>query len=213
MKKILSLLLMLFMSVGMWAANEQQTVELAYTGTTTTNMTGENDAAIVGLDASEWSVIGNKGGSDYFPGLNKNGDIRLYWTATETNTIVVSSLTYATINEITFEFTGDNYSNVYVEVDGERVEPNDMGAYEINSSSFTIGNNNTTNVQVRIKKITITYTPDTQTSIETIDNSVKKVTYYDVQGIESSKPFDGLNIVVTEYENGTKKINKRIYKF
>lgn len=54
---------------------------------------------------------------------------------------------------------------------------------------------------------------ETITSIETIDNSVKKVIYYNMQGIESSKPFDGLNIVVTEYENGTKKTNKQIYNF
>lgn len=51
----------------------------------------------------------------------------------------------------------------------------------------------------------------TVTSIETTNNVVKKVTYYNMQGIESSKPFDGLNIIVTEYENGTKKINKQIY--
>ena len=51
------------------------------------------------------------------------------------------------------------------------------------------------------------------TSIETIDSGVKKVIYYNTQGIQSSKPFDGLNIVVTEYENGTKKTNKQIYKF
>lgn len=54
---------------------------------------------------------------------------------------------------------------------------------------------------------------ETITSIETIDNGVKKVVYYNMQGIESSEPFDGLNIVVTEYENGTKKTNKQIYKF
>ena len=54
---------------------------------------------------------------------------------------------------------------------------------------------------------------ETINSIETIDNGVKKVVYYNVQGIESSEPFDGLNIVVTEYENGTKKTNKQIYKF
>lgn len=46
--------------------------------------------------------------------------------------------------------------------------------------------------------------------IETIDNNVKKVTYYNIQGIESVKPFNGLNVVVTEFENGTKKINKVI---
>lgn len=50
-------------------------------------------------------------------------------------------------------------------------------------------------------------------NIDIIESSIKKVAYYNMQGIESSKPFDGLNIVVTEYENGTKKTNKQIYKF
>ena len=49
--------------------------------------------------------------------------------------------------------------------------------------------------------------------IENIDNNVKKVTYYNIQGIESVKPFNGLNVVVTEFKDGTKKVNKRVYKF
>lgn len=51
---------------------------------------------------------------------------------------------------------------------------------------------------------------ETITSTETLDNSVKKITYYNVQGVESSEPFDGVNIVTIEYDNGTKKINKVI---
>jgi len=50
-------------------------------------------------------------------------------------------------------------------------------------------------------------------NIDVVDNSIKKVTYINTQGIQSSKPFDGLNIVVTEFENGTKNISKQIYKF
>jgi len=48
------------------------------------------------------------------------------------------------------------------------------------------------------------------TSIEALDKDIKKVTYYNIQGIESSKPFDGVNIVTIEYDNGIKKINKII---
>ena len=50
----------------------------------------------------------------------------------------------------------------------------------------------------------------TITFIETINSNVKKITYYNMQGIESATPFNGCNIVVTEFENGTKKINKII---
>jgi len=211
MKKLLSLLLLLFVSMSLYANAE--TVVLAYTGTTTTNMTGENDAAIVGLDATEWSVIGNLAGNDLYPGLNKAGEVRLYWNENGVSTIDVASLNNATINNITFEFSSANYSNVYVEVNGNIVEPNDEGEYAINASAFTIGNNNTTNVQVRIKSITINYTPYTPpTGITNVESSVKKVQYYNMQGVQSSEPFDGVNIVTIEYDNGTKKINKVIKK-
>ena len=73
-----------------------------------------------------------------------------------------------------------------------------LGVYNSNKQIYPVG---------------IKLNDETITSIETIDNGVKKVTYYNVQGIESSEPFDGLNVVVTEYNNGTKKTNKRNYKF
>ena len=162
MKKVLSLLMMLMLAVGAWAA----TVDLAYPGGTTTNMTGGNDAALVGLDATSWSVIGDKGGNNNYPGLNQAGDLRLYWSSEGGNTLTVSSLNGATINSITFEFTGANYSNAYVEVDGEQVTATN-GVYEIGSSSFVVGNANTSNVQVRIKKITIEYSDGATPSVAT----------------------------------------------
>ena len=182
MKKVLSLMMMLMLAIGAWAA----TFDLAYPGETTTNMTGGNDAALFGLDATAWSVVGAKGTSDYFPGLNKAGDIRLYWSDEGGNTLTVSSLNGATINSITFEFTGANYSNVYVKVDGETVTATE-GVYEIGSSSFVVGNANTSNVQVRIKKITIDYTGGASPAVAT-------------PGITGETPFIGSTTVTIECE-------------
>jgi hypothetical protein len=36
-----------------------------------------------------------------------------------------------------------------------------------------------------------------------VDRQATSVTYYNVTGQQSSKPFDGLNIVVTRYNDGT----------
>ena len=149
-----SLLGLLLMLSGMVFADE---VTMKYPGGTTTNMTGENDAATVGLDATAWSVVGDKGASSNYPGLNKAGDIRLYWSANGGNTITVESLTGATINSIAITFTGDEYSNVSVTVDGNAVEAVD-GAYAINASSFVLGNANTSSAQVRISEVVINYT-------------------------------------------------------
>ena len=143
-----------------------ETVTMAYTGTTTSNMTGNNDATLVGLDASIWSVVGSKGGNSNFPGLNKDGDIRLYWDADGGNTLEISSLSGAIINSIAITYTGGNYSNAYVKVGDNTIAGSD-GAYEIEGSSFVIGNNNTSNLQVRIKSIVITYTPSSTISVAT----------------------------------------------
>lgn len=141
----------------LWGTVFADQITMKYSGTETGNMTGENDAALLGLDATAWSVIGDKGANNNMPGLNKAGDFRIYWSAEGGNTVTVSSLTGATINSIAMTFTGDNYSNVSVSVGGNAVEAVN-GEWTINSSSFVLGNANTSNVQVRIKEVVINYT-------------------------------------------------------
>ena len=129
-------------------------VTIAYTGTTTTNMTGENDAAIVGLDASEWSVVSDKGEGTNFAGLNKDGSIRLY---AKGNSVIVKSLTNATINSIHVTFTGATYSGATISVNGQEVTGTD-GVYSISNSEFVISNNQTSG-QVRFTSVVIDFTP------------------------------------------------------
>lgn len=146
------------LKVGAGGGPTPQVVTIEYTGSTT-NMTGGNDAATVGLDAEKWSVVGAKGDNSNFPGLNKAGDIRLYWASGNSNTLTVTSLeTGSTINSITITYTGDSYNNGKVLVGGN-VVPLSAGSYSINNTSFVITNGNTSNVQVRIKSIEINYTP------------------------------------------------------
>ena len=149
-----SLLSMLIMFFGGLAFADQVTMK--YSGTETSNMTGKNDAALFGLDTGAWSVVGDKGANSNMPGLNKAGDFRLYWSANGGNTITVQSLNQETINSIAITFTGANYSNVSVTVDGNAVTGTD-GVFDINSTSFVLGNANTSNTQVRISEIVITY--------------------------------------------------------
>ena len=132
-----------------------QVVTLKYSGGTTTNMTGNNDAATVGLDATKWSVVGEKGTNNNLPGLNKAGDIRVY----NGNTITVTALeSNVTINSITITYTGASYNNGKVWVNDNEVSVSE-GSYPINASSFAITNGNSDNTQVRISSIVINYTP------------------------------------------------------
>lgn len=177
MKKLFTLFTMMLVFAANVAA---ESVTLQYSGTETTNMTGENDAAIVGLDANKWSVVGEKGGGTNFPGLNKAGDFRLYYHANGGSIITVTSLENATINSITLTFAGSTYSNVSVKAGGQTITGTD-GVYNINASSFVLGNANTTNVQVRIKSIVINYSAsgDTRqaTTIELGGGYMTKFTY------------------------------------
>lgn len=163
MKKLFTLFTMMLVFAANVAA---ESVTLQYSGTETTNMTGENDAAIVGLDANKWSVVGEKGGGNNFPGLNKAGDFRLYYHANGGSIITVTSLENATINSITLTFSGSTYSNVSVKAGGQTITGTD-GVYDINASSFVLGNANTTNVQVRIKSIVINYSASSDTRTAT----------------------------------------------
>ena len=151
--RYLCTLLLLAVVSGAWADE----VTLQYSGSTTTNMTGGNDAALVGLNASEWSVVSDKGGGSNHAGLNKDGSIRLYWNANGSTTLTIASLTGATINSITLNCK-ENNNNASVSVDGSEIT-GDNGEYEINASSFVIGNANTSNVQVHITSVIINYTP------------------------------------------------------
>ena len=192
MKQILrySLVALLAMVFGNVMAEE---VTLKYSGTETTNMKadGSNEAATVGLEENAWSVVAAKGAASNAPGLNKAGDIRLYWHADGGNTITVSSLTNATISSIAITFTGDNYSNASVTVNGNAVTGTD-GVYNINSTSFVLGNANTSNAQVRISQIVITYAGGSTVTVA-------------APSISGTTPFVGsTEVTITTTEEGAK---------
>lgn len=147
-------------------------VTMAYSGSTTTNMTGNNDAALVGLDATDWSVVGAKGANSNFPGLNKAGDIRLYYHQDGSNTITVTALNDSfTISNIVITYTSSDYNNGKVFVGNNEVTI-ENGAYAINSTSFVVTNGNTSNVQVRISSIEINYTSGGGTTPSIAANNV-----------------------------------------
>ena len=199
MKRLLTFLtlLTLFFTTG-WA----ETVTLAYSGSTTTNMTGGNDAALLGLDAESWSVVGDKGKSQYYPGLNKSGYIALYYNSDGSNKITVSSLKNKTINNIVITYTNASYNNAAVIAGGSVVSgtgTNIEKTYSINSSSFYIKNNNTSNVQVRISRIVINYN-DGGTTVETVATPTFNPaagTYYDPLSVVLSCVTNGSTIRYT----------------
>lgn len=55
---------------------------------------------------------------------------------------------------------------------------------------------------------------DVPTAINTVEatGKVVNVKYYNLMGVEGSTPFDGVNIVVTTYDNGNRITTKKLYK-
>ena len=185
-----------------WTAEEQgggepaaQEVTMQYSGSTTTNMTGENDAALVGLDATEWSVVGAKGSSNNLPGLNKDGTIRLYGHPDGGNTVTVSSLNNATINSITLNLKASN-NNIYVQVGDNTITETD-GKYTINSSSFVLGNANASTTQVHINSVKINYVPGEAPAVEKPTFSLAEGTYAGAQKVEIACATEGATIRYT----------------
>ena len=182
---------MAVLSIGqVWA--DDPTVTIAYSGSTTTNMTGNNDAATLGLDATSWSVVGAKGSASNLPGLNKSHYIALYYNANGSNTLTVTNTAGATITSITIAYSG-TYNNGVVKVGGNTVAISD-GAYPINASSFEITNGNTSNVQVRITSIVITYSGGTTPAVL---QSIAVTGTPTTTSYEAGVAFDPAGLVVT----------------
>lgn len=157
-------------------------VVMQYTGSTTTNMGEGNNASSVGLDGSSWNVAANKGGNGNYPGLNKDGHIRLYGGTSNHNTITVTNLDGNTIDTITIEYGNSGNNNAKITVDSSEVTASGTDTektYEIGSDSFTIVHNYSTTTQVYIKKITISYSSTGGTNVPvsgiTLSPSLKTV--------------------------------------
>ena len=156
---------------------EPVTVTMANTITDvqSTNMTGGNDAELVGLDSSIFSVVADKGSYGGYPVLYYRStlaapsQIRMYnHSSANGNSITVSVAEgYEIVSiKITFAITGR--ANGYVITNGEGVEianvatdatiENVESVYDVNSGSFTFKNVHTGNSkQVWIASIEITY--------------------------------------------------------
>lgn len=79
-----------------------------------------------------------------------------------------------------------------------------------------IGNNtwNSMSASVVIEYFDRTHMSRTTTAIDNINTNaqVVRTRYYNSLGAESSKPFDGVNIIVKEYDNGQKTTTKQIIR-
>ena len=128
----------------------EKSVTITYDGSTT-NMTGNNDAAsIFGLDASIFNIYSIKNSGQVHVGLNKDGTIRLYKDGA--TTLVISVAEGYTITRIAIEPT---LSSLQVTVN-EATVTGSNGQYDINANELSIDNMGGSTAE--IDKITVYYT-------------------------------------------------------
>ena len=134
------------------------TTDIKCTVSTTTNMTGGNDADLLvdETDAADagWIVTGYKGGGSNYPGLNKDGTIRLYYNASGNSYIDVTAPSTITSIEVTCKSGNDN---IIVKVGDNTISLED-GVYPINATSFEIVNGYASSTQVHIQNIAVNFT-------------------------------------------------------
>lgn len=110
---------------------------------------------------------------------------------------VESDISFARICEMAENFDGVVTVEIYL-VNGDVTSVN-----ELSNSNYYI-----TKVSHTIVK-----DPDISTGVEDVDaeKTVAGVTYYNLLGVSSDRPFEGVNVVVTTYTDGTKS-SKKIVK-
>lgn len=135
-------------SVTVKKAANYLTATASYAGSTT-NMTGGNDAAKIGLDATIFSAVSTKTGSNHV-GLNKDGEIRLYSKKSSTLTITIAE----GYEIVSITVKGVAASNMEVKA-GEKVVAANGTSYDISGKVFSIANSSGSTI--KIKSIEITY--------------------------------------------------------
>ena len=187
-----------------------ETAVISHSVTTSTNMTGGNDAALYGLADKPFSLVSDKGGGKNHVGVNKDGTFRLYYLSGGKGVILSVSLTDNSYHITGFTINyGSTVAKAKIVVDGiEKINevPNANGFHSLSNLSataFSIQNVHTggeKNLQLHVKTISIDYdlksspTDKQLVSITSAGTLVKKDYYvgdsFDPNGLIITAAFD-----------------------
>ena len=142
------------------------------------NMAKTGNADTVGLDDKMFTVTAEKGDASVMPGLNTNGEIRLYKGSKDNNgcsfTVTIDSKYTISAIEVGFK-TGSQHATIYA--DGVAVKSLDGSVYEINATNFTI--KDTGEDRIEIEAITIFYRDaSAQESVERMTTQTSLAYHY-----------------------------------
>jgi hypothetical protein len=161
-------------NVELYSVVSETSVTATYTGTTTNMVIDTNNASLIGLDPALFNVVTTKGEASVEVGLNASGQIRIYANrqSGNGNTLTISIAQGYIITGIELEFGASTNSPTATLTLGSQENAlvaadllNKSHVFsDLNISSFSIKNtqnSGTSNAQIFILSIIITYTTNT----------------------------------------------------
>ena len=175
----------------------------------------------VTVKSSKTSAVGHsfsKGETYAWTVTGSAGDvITLYSTDSSYSPDMTLIQVYAGTASLNATATGDNTNFVITDIDAgstgitlsNLVEGGTYSYYLV--ANYVDGTTATSNTQ-EVTLVSLNAGPNTAiNSIAADGDEVESVTYVNLSGMQSDKPFDGVNIVVTRYRNGVTKSTKVRY--
>ena len=175
----------------------------------------------VTVKSSKTSAVGHsfsKGETYAWTVTGSAGDvITLYSTDSSYSPDMTMIQVYAGTASLNATATGDNTNFVITDIDAgstgitlsNLVEGGTYSYYLV--ANYVDGTTATSNTQ-EVTLVSLNAGPNTAiNSIAADGDEVESVTYVNLSGMQSDKPFDGVNIVVTRYRNGVTKSTKVRY--
>ena len=186
--------------------------------TTANNSYGSGNVTVKSAKTSAVGHSFSKGETYAWTVTGSAGDvITLYSTDSSYSPDMTMIQVYAGTASLNATATGDNTNFVITDIDAgstgitlsNLVEGGTYSYYLV--ANYVDGTTATSNTQ-EVTLVSLNAGPNTAiNSIAADGDEVESVTYVNLSGMQSDKPFDGVNIVVTRYRNGVTKSTKVRY--
>ena len=186
--------------------------------TTANNSYGSGNVTVKSAKTSAVGHSFSKGETYAWTVTGSAGDvITLYSTDSSYSPDMTMIQVYAGTASLNATATGDNTNFVITDIDAgstgitlsNLVEGGTYSYYLV--ANYVDGTTATSNTQ-EVTLVSLNAGPNTAINSITADgDEVESVTYVNLSGMQSDKPFDGVNIVVTRYRNGVTKSTKVRY--
>ena len=183
--------------------------------TTANSSYGTGTITVKSAKTSAVTYSFSQGGTQTWTVTASAGDkITIYSTDSSYSPDMAYIAIYAGTMNLNATATGDNTNFVITDIDASStgitlsnlVEGGTYSLYLV--ANYVDGTTATSNTQ-EVTLVTVNMGNNTAiNSIAAEDDEIESITYYNMSGVQSKEPWDGINIVVTRYKSGAVKSSK-----